>query len=73
MGRKKEFNVGLVFPEIGEHDLKTFEKQLGQSRKDISLLVFPEGFETVVASARVSSTKELYKSREFSAPPHPRF
>jgi len=64
MSSKKQFNVGLVFPEIGRDTLETFEKVLKNSGTSIDMLVFPEGFEEAVVTAENSDPSKVRQTKE---------
>jgi hypothetical protein len=44
---KKNFVIGLAFPELNEHDLPHYCKVIKQTDAKFDLLVFPEGFESI--------------------------
>lgn len=73
MAKKASLHIGLAFPEIGEHALPHFEKQLEKGESPLDLLVFPEGFETAIlanegenAEEAVGFTAVLDRYQEFS-------
>lgn len=43
----KSLKIGLVFPELGVHDIECFLPLIKKHCKRLDLLVFPEGFETI--------------------------
>ncbi len=46
------FNIGLAFPELNKHQLEDFLPIVRKYHRNLDLLIFPEGFETVVRDER---------------------
>lgn len=44
----KSITIGLVFPELSKHDCNYFQEILHKQENKLDMIVFPEGYETVV-------------------------
>jgi predicted amidohydrolase len=62
--KSKSMRIGLVFPELGKHDLAHFMGVLNKKEASLDLLVFPEGFETISPSRGIIEPESITSNQE---------
>lgn len=45
--------IGLAFPELGEHDISHFLRLLREQKNKLDLIIFPEGFEIILPENKI--------------------
>lgn len=58
-GNTHSFRIGLIFPEVGKHNLDYYVKLLDKTKEQLDLLVFPEAFETIAPSNQQLSPETI--------------